>query len=107
MIALQGSVLIPVYNGGRFLAEWLDSILARDYADLEILIHRRQFGRCFAVTDPTLCRKNIALSAGGPRADTAYSHASRPHLVPSDFMIVGAQMAVTTALYAISVALVL
>lgn len=32
------SVLVPVYNGGRFLAECLDSILAQDFADMEILI---------------------------------------------------------------------
>jgi glycosyltransferase involved in cell wall biosynthesis len=32
------SVLIPVYNGGRFLAECLDSVLAQDFADMEILI---------------------------------------------------------------------
>jgi glycosyltransferase involved in cell wall biosynthesis len=34
----QVSVLVPVYNGGRFLAECLDSILAQDFADMEILI---------------------------------------------------------------------
>ena len=32
------SVLIPVYNGGRHLAECLDSILAQNFQDLEILI---------------------------------------------------------------------
>lgn len=32
------SVLIPVYNGGRFLAECLDSVLMQDFSDMEILI---------------------------------------------------------------------
>lgn len=32
------SILIPVYNGEPFLAECLDSVLAQDFADLEILI---------------------------------------------------------------------
>lgn len=32
------SVLIPVYNGGSYLAECLDSVLAQDYSDLEILV---------------------------------------------------------------------
>jgi len=32
------SVLIPVYNGRRFLAECLYSILAQDFSDMEILI---------------------------------------------------------------------
>ena len=32
------SVLIPVYNGGPNLAECLDSILAQDFGDLEILM---------------------------------------------------------------------
>lgn len=32
------SVLVPVYNGGRFLGECLDSILAQDFADMEILL---------------------------------------------------------------------
>ena len=34
----QVSVIIPVYNGGRFLADCLNSIPAQDYADMEILI---------------------------------------------------------------------
>jgi glycosyltransferase involved in cell wall biosynthesis len=38
MISPKVSVLIPVYNGGRFLAACLDSILAQDFADMEILI---------------------------------------------------------------------
>jgi glycosyltransferase involved in cell wall biosynthesis len=38
MISPKVSVLIPVYNGGQFLAECLDSILAQDFTDLEILI---------------------------------------------------------------------
>jgi glycosyltransferase involved in cell wall biosynthesis len=32
------SVLVPVYNGETFLAECLESILAQDFADMEILI---------------------------------------------------------------------
>jgi len=32
------SVLIPVYNGEKYLAECLDSILMQDFVDLEILI---------------------------------------------------------------------
>ena len=32
------SVLVPVYNGEQHLAECLDSILAQDYTDLEILV---------------------------------------------------------------------
>lgn len=32
------SVLVPVYNGEPFLVECLDSILAQDFADMEILI---------------------------------------------------------------------
>jgi glycosyltransferase involved in cell wall biosynthesis len=32
------SVLIPVYNGERHLAECLDSVLAQDFPDLEILV---------------------------------------------------------------------
>lgn len=32
------SVLIPVYNGERYLAECLESVLAQDFADMEILI---------------------------------------------------------------------
>ncbi|HEX9045798.1 MAG TPA: glycosyltransferase family 2 protein [Verrucomicrobiae bacterium] len=32
------SVLIPVYNGERHLAECLDSVLAQDFADMEILV---------------------------------------------------------------------
>jgi len=32
------SFLIPVYNGERYLAECLDSILAQDFADMEILL---------------------------------------------------------------------
>ncbi len=32
------SVLVPVYNGEKFLRECLDSILAQDYANMEILI---------------------------------------------------------------------
>ena len=32
------SILLPVYNGSKFLRECLDSILAQDFANLEILI---------------------------------------------------------------------
>src|SRR5215469_15117301 len=32
------SVLVPVYNGESFLAECLDSILAQDFADYELLL---------------------------------------------------------------------
>lgn len=32
------SVLVPVFNGGDFLAECLDSILAQDFTDFELLI---------------------------------------------------------------------
>ena len=35
---MKVSVLVPVYNGAKFLAECLDSILAQDFLDLEILI---------------------------------------------------------------------
>jgi glycosyltransferase involved in cell wall biosynthesis len=36
--ALKMSVLVPVYNGERFLAECLDSILMQDFPDVEILV---------------------------------------------------------------------
>ena len=36
--ASKVSVLVPVYNGEEFLAECLDSILAQDFRDMEILI---------------------------------------------------------------------
>jgi glycosyltransferase involved in cell wall biosynthesis len=32
------SVLIPVYNNVEFLGECLDSVMAQDFADMEILI---------------------------------------------------------------------
>ncbi len=32
------SVLVPVYNGEKYLAECLDSVLAQDFANMEILI---------------------------------------------------------------------
>ena len=32
------SVLVPVYNGEKYLRECLDSILAQDYASVEILV---------------------------------------------------------------------
>jgi glycosyltransferase involved in cell wall biosynthesis len=38
MTAPKVSVLVPVYNGEPFLAECLDSILAQDFLDCEILI---------------------------------------------------------------------
>lgn len=38
MTAPKVSVLVPVFNGEPFLAECLDSILAQDFADCEILI---------------------------------------------------------------------
>jgi len=37
-IAPKVSILIPVYNGERHLAECLESVLAQDFNDLEILI---------------------------------------------------------------------
>jgi glycosyltransferase involved in cell wall biosynthesis len=36
--AFKISVLIPVYNGERYLAECLDSVLAQDFPDMEILL---------------------------------------------------------------------
>jgi glycosyltransferase involved in cell wall biosynthesis len=36
--ALKISVLIPVYNGDRYLAECLDSVLMQDFPEMEILI---------------------------------------------------------------------
>src|SRR5450432_750622 len=38
MIPPKVSILIPVYNGRRYLAECLDSILAQDFEGMEILI---------------------------------------------------------------------
>lgn len=38
MISPKVSILIPVYNGGHFLAECLDSVLAQDFPDMEILM---------------------------------------------------------------------
>ena len=38
MNAPKVSILIPVYNGEQFLAECLDSVLAQDFEDMEILI---------------------------------------------------------------------
>jgi glycosyltransferase involved in cell wall biosynthesis len=35
---MKVSVLVPIYNGEAFLAECLESILAQDFADMEILI---------------------------------------------------------------------
>ena len=35
---MKVSVLVPVYNGEAFLAECLESVLAQDFADMEILI---------------------------------------------------------------------
>ena len=35
---MKVSVLVPVFNGELHLAEGLDSILAQDFRDLEILI---------------------------------------------------------------------
>ena len=35
---MKVSVLVPVYNGEAFLADCLESILAQDFADMEILI---------------------------------------------------------------------
>ncbi len=35
---LKISVLIPVYNGERYLAECLDSVLMQDFPDMEILV---------------------------------------------------------------------
>jgi glycosyltransferase involved in cell wall biosynthesis len=36
--SIKVSVLVPVYNGEKFLPECLDSILAQDFPDMEILI---------------------------------------------------------------------
>jgi glycosyltransferase involved in cell wall biosynthesis len=36
--AFKASVLIPVYNGERYLAECLDSVLMQDFSDMEILV---------------------------------------------------------------------
>src|ERR1017187_1981378 len=38
MCAPLVSILIPVYNGEPFLAECIDSVLAQDFADYELLI---------------------------------------------------------------------
>jgi glycosyltransferase involved in cell wall biosynthesis len=38
MSAPRLSVLIPVYNGGPFLAECIESVLAQDFTDYELLI---------------------------------------------------------------------
>src|SRR5882724_2084405 len=35
---MKVSVLIPTYNSERYLSECLDSVLAQDFADLEILV---------------------------------------------------------------------
>jgi glycosyltransferase involved in cell wall biosynthesis len=35
---MKVSVLVPVYNGEPFLAECLESVLAQDFADMEILV---------------------------------------------------------------------
>jgi glycosyltransferase involved in cell wall biosynthesis len=34
----KSSVLMPVYNGARFLAEAIESILGQTFADFEFLI---------------------------------------------------------------------
>lgn len=60
--AMKVSVLIPVFNGARHLAECLGSILAQDFEDLEILIgdDRSTDGsadiiRTFAARDSRIC----------------------------------------------------
>jgi len=57
----QVSVLVPVYNGARYLAECLESILAQDHQDVEILISddgstdaSPQIIRTFAARDPRI-----------------------------------------------------
>jgi len=55
------SVIIPLYNGERYLAECLDSIRAQDFQDLEILIaddgstdHSLEIVQRYAATDARL-----------------------------------------------------
>jgi GT2 family glycosyltransferase len=39
------SVVIPVWNGERYLRQTIDSILAQDLADFEVLDRRWLYGR--------------------------------------------------------------
>ena len=68
------SVLIPVYNGERHLAECLESVLAQDFNDVEILIAddgssdgSQKIIETFAARDPRLRwwknRRNLGLTA--------------------------------------------
>ena len=64
---MKVSVLVPVYNGEAFLAECLDSILAQDFADMEILISddgstdgTRQIIEEFAVRDGRIRHSHLA-----------------------------------------------
>lgn len=58
---MKVSVLVPVFNGELHLAECLDSILAQDFRDLEILIsddgstdYSPEIIKCFANRDPRI-----------------------------------------------------
>ena len=35
---MKVSILVPVFNGEKYLAECIESVLAQDFADFEILI---------------------------------------------------------------------
>jgi glycosyltransferase involved in cell wall biosynthesis len=61
MIPPKVSVLVPVFNGARHLAECLDSILTQDFRDLEILLgddgstdESPQIIQSFAARDPRI-----------------------------------------------------
>ena len=38
IVPMRFSVLIPVYNGERYLAQTLDSVLAQTFTDFEVLV---------------------------------------------------------------------
>ncbi len=53
------SIGVPVYNGERYLAETLDTLLAQTYSDFELIIcdnastdRTEQIGRAYAANDP-------------------------------------------------------